>query len=194
MIPRQIIETGNTRMAVLDLESKLLQSRMLFITGPFDEESVSTWQAELLYLASKIKPEETEKKPIIMYINSPGGDAYSYLGLYGIMQQLIAKGYVISTRCIGLAASAGAYLLMAGSPGYRQILPEGTVLLHQPSSGTMGTVTDMEIDLKEGIRIKNVLNTIVKKHASEELIPMLERDAWLSPEDALKYKIVDKII
>lgn len=194
MFPRQIIETGNSRMVALDLESKLLQSRMIFITEDFNAESVSTWQAELLYLSSKLTPEETKSKPIKIYINSPGGDVYSYLGLYGLIQQLIKKGYVISTCCIGLAASAGAYLLMAGSKGFRSILPEGTILLHQPSSGTFGTITDMKIDLEEGIRVKNILIDIVKKHASDELVPMLERDKWFSPEEALKYNIIDSIL
>ena len=189
-----VIEQGNTHMTALDLESKLLQSNIIFITEEITAESIATYQAELIYLTNEISPEESEGKPIQIYINSPGGDCYSCLGLYDLMQRYINKGYIIKTVNVGCAASAAAIILLAGTPGHRLTMPHCTTMLHQPSSVTYGTVTDMEIDCKEAKRIKEVLNDIVKKHTSPEVVKFMERDKWLSAEEALKYKIVDKIV
>lgn len=188
----QIIEQSNSRMTVLDLQSKLLQNNIIFLTDPINAESVSNYQAELFYLASKINP-KNHNNPIKIYINSPGGEIYSCLGLYDVMQSLIQQGYIIETINVGLAASAAAIILLAGSNGYRSCLPNSTVLLHQPSSGTYGTTTDMEIDLEEVKRLKTTMNNIVSKHASKDLIAMMERDKWLTADDALKYNIIDVI-
>lgn len=189
----QIVEQASNRMAVIDLESKLLQNRIIFITGVIDETTVSTYQAELFYLCNKITPADTKTNPIKIYINSPGGEVYSFLGLYDVMQTFINQGYIIETINVGLSASAAAMILLTGTPGHRYCMPNSTVMLHQPSSGTWGTVTDMEIDVEEGKRIKKSLNEIVKKHASEKLVPFMERDKWMSPEDALKYNLIDAI-
>lgn len=109
------------------------------------------------------------------------------------MQNLIKKGYVIETYNVGLAASAAAWILLSGSKGHRYCMPNSTVMLHQPSSGTYGKITDMEIDIKEGKRLKEVLNNIVRKHASGDIIDKMERDYWLSAEEAKKYNIIDEI-
>jgi ATP-dependent Clp protease protease subunit len=188
-----IIEPQGQHSQVIDLESKLLQNNIIFITDAFTSESVSTIQAELFYLTSKMTPEESQFNPITIYINSPGGEVYCLLGLYDVIQLFIKQGYIIKTINIGIAASAAAIILLSGSKGFRHCLPNSTVMLHQPSSGTIGTVTDMEIDLEESKRLKQAVNEIVKKHASEELIPLMERDAYLSPEDAIKYGIIDSI-
>lgn len=188
------LEKSNTHMQCIDLESKLLQSKIMLITEELNAETVTSYQTQLFYLRSLYKPEETRVSPIEIYINSPGGMVYSTLGLYDFMQKMIKEGYVIKTVNMGLAASGASILLMAGSPGHRFSFKHCTTMVHQPSSGTYGTVTDMEIDCKEYLRIKEQMNEIVKKHASEELIPMMERDKWLTAEDALKYNIIDKII
>lgn len=189
----QIVEQATNRMAVIDLESKLLQNNIIFITGEINELTVSGYQGELFYLASKISPTESQKNPIKIYINSPGGEIYSLLGLYDVMQLFINQGYVIETVNIGLAASAAAVILLTGSKGHRFCLPNATVMLHQPSSGTWGKVTDMEIDVKESKRLKELLNDIIKKHTSEELSAKMERDYYLSAGDALKYNLIDAI-
>lgn len=188
-----IIEPQGQHSQVIDLESKLLQNNIIFITDVFTSETVSTIQAELFYLTSKMTPEESQFNPITIYINSPGGEVYCLLGLYDVIQLFIKQGYIIKTINIGIAASAAAIILLSGSKGFRHCLPNSTVMLHQPSSGTIGTVTDMEIDLEESKRLKQAINDIVKKHASEELLPLMERDAYLTPEEALKYGIIDSI-
>lgn len=188
-----IIEPQGQHSQVIDLESKLLQSNIIFLADEFTNESVSTIQAELFYLTSKMTPEESKENPITLYINSPGGDVYCLLGLYDVMQLFIKQGYVIKTINIGIAASAAAVLLLSGSKGHRHCLPNSTVMLHQPSSGTFGTVTDMEIDVNETKRLKSTINEIIKKHASEDLIPLLERDSFFTPEEAMTYGIIDSI-
>lgn len=188
-----IIEQAQSRMAVLDLQSKLLQNNNIFLTEEVNEESIATIQAELFYLASKMSPEESKNDPITIYINSPGGEIYSCLGLYDVMQLFINQGYVIRTINIGLAASAAAVILLAGSKGYRYCLPHSTTMLHQPSSGTYGTITDMKIAVTEGDRLKKLLNDIVIQHAGEQVVELMERDAWISPEEALKFNLIDEI-
>lgn len=188
-----IIEQAQSRMAVLDLQSKLLQNNNIFLTEEVNEQSIATIQAELFYLASKMTPEESKNDPITIYINSPGGEVYSCLGLYDVMQLFINQGYVIRTINIGLAASAAAVILLAGSKGYRYCLPHSTTMLHQPSSGTYGTITDMKIAVTEGDRLKKLLNDIVIQHAGEQVVELMERDAWISPEEALKFNLIDEI-
>lgn len=188
-----IIEPQGQHSQVIDLASKLLQSGIIFINEEFTGQYVSKIQASLLYLKEVISPKESEENPITIYINSPGGEIYSLLGLYDVMQSLIKDGYVIKTVNIGIAASAAAIILLAGSKGHRYCLSHTTVMLHQPSAGTYGTVTDMEIDVAESRRLKQDLNNIIKQHASEALIPLLERDAFLTPEQALEYGIIDEI-
>lgn len=188
-----VIEQASNRMAVLDLQSKLLQNNNLFLTEEVDRESIATLQAELFYLTSKMTPEESEVDPITIYINSPGGEVYSCLGLYDVMQLFINQGYIIRTINIGCAASAAAVILLSGSKGHRYCLPNSTVMLHQPSGGTYGPVTDMKIAVEEADRLKKIMNNIVKQHAGDEVVELMERDAWISPEEALKFNLIDEI-
>ena len=188
-----VIEQASNRMAVLDLQSKLLQNNNLFLTEEVDRESIATLQAELFYLTSKMTPEESESDPITIYINSPGGEVYSCLGLYDVMQLFINQGYVIRTINIGCAASAAAVILLSGSKGHRYCLPNSTVMLHQPSGGTYGPVTDMKIAVEEADRLKKIMNNIVRQHAGDEVVELMERDAWISPEEALKFNLIDEI-
>lgn len=188
-----VIEQASNRMAVLDLQSKLLQNNNLFLTEEVDRESIATLQAELFYLTSKMTPEESEHDPITIYINSPGGEVYSCLGLYDVMQLFINQGYVIRTINIGCAASAAAVILLSGSKGHRYCLPNSTVMLHQPSGGTYGPVTDMKIAVEEADRLKKIMNNIVKQHAGDEVVELMERDAWISSEEALKFNLIDEI-
>lgn len=188
-----VIEQASNRMAVLDLQSKLLQNNNLFLTEEVDRESVTTLQAELFYLTSKMTPEESEADPITIYINSPGGEVYSCLGLYDVMQLFINQGYVIRTINIGCAASAAAVILLSGSKGHRYCLPNSTIMLHQPSGGTYGPVTDMKIAVEEADRLKKIMNNIVRQHAGDEVVELMEHDAWISSEEALKFNLIDEI-
>ena len=188
-----VIEQASNRMAVLDLQSKLLQNNNLFLTKEVDRESIATLQAELFYLTSKMTPEESETDPITIYINSPGGEVYSCLGLYDVMQLFINQGYVIRTINIGCAASAAAVILLSGSKGHRYCLPNSTIMLHQPSGGTYGPVTDMKIAVEEADRLKKIMNNIVRQHAGDEVVELMERDAWIAPEEALKFNLIDDI-
>lgn len=192
METRQILKRANERMAVVDLESELLQNRIIFITGEINEETVATYQAELMYLASQIQGDKS-KCPIRIYINSKGGEIYSTLGLYDVMQKYIEEGYIIQTRVMGFAASAASFLLMAGSPGYRSASKHSKIMIHQPSHGTFGTVTDTEIDLKEAVSLKEEMSELYKKHCGQDLSNLMERDKYLKPEEALKLGLIDKI-
>lgn len=191
MDPRQIIKRSSERMVTVDLESELLQNRILFITDEICAETVATYQAELIYLASQIS--DKKNQIIKIYINSPGGSVYSLLGLYDVMQQLIEKGYIIQTKVIGLAASAASLLLAAGSKGYRSASPHSRVMIHQPSSITYGKITDMKIDLEESLRTKKELIELYRKHTGRNLEEMMERDKWLSAEEAKELGLIDEI-
>ena len=192
MNSRQIIKRSNERMVTVDLESDLLQNRILFITGVIDDETASTYQAELIYLANQITGDKS-KSPIKIYINSPGGELYSTFGLYDVIQKLIEQGYIIQTKVIGLAASAAAFILLSGSKGHRSATPHSRIMIHQPSSGTYGTVTDMKIDLEESLAMKEEFINIINKHCEHDLSDLIERDKWLSPVAAKELGLIDII-
>lgn len=185
----EVLEYGSQRVVGINIYSKLLQKGIVFINDEFTIDTVSEWQAQLLYLSSIYNANDT----INIYINSPGGDVYSCLGLYDVIQRIKAKGIKIKTLNIGMAASAASIILMAGTKGFRECLPNSTVMVHQPSSATWGKVTDMKIDVDESERVKLLLNKIVAENASSELIPFMEHDKYLSAEDAQKYNIIDII-
>lgn len=184
-----ILEQTNTRTAQISLEAKLLQSNYIFLCGEIDTDMITECQCKLMYITSIIN----KTVPIKICINSPGGSVYDCLGLYDLIQFYIKKGYIIETLNMGKACSAAAIIAMSGSPGHRYAFPNSTFLLHQPSSGTIGTVTDMTIELEECQRLKLVLEDIVRKHASSDLIPYMERDKYISVQEALKYNIIDAI-
>ncbi len=188
LIPTVIESEGRFERAY-DIYSRLLKERIIFLGTDVSEAAANIIVAQLLFLQS-----ENPKKDIYLYINSPGGSVYDALAIYDTMRYVSND---IQTVGIGIQASAAAFLLSSGTKGKRFILPNSTVMIHQPSSGTKGKVTDMEIDLKESLRIKDRLNQIMAENTGQKVETIrqdMERDKWMSAEEAKKYGIVDKII
>jgi ATP-dependent Clp protease protease subunit len=188
LIPTVIESDGRIERAY-DIYSRLLKDRIIFLGDAVNEHTANLVVAQLLFLHS-----EDSKKDISLYINSPGGSVYDALAIYDTMQYISND---IQTLGIGIQASAAAFLLSSGTKGKRVILPNATVMVHQPSSGTRGKVTDMEIDLKESLRIKLRLNEIMARNTGQTLKRIqedMERDYWMTAEDAKKYGLVDSII
>jgi len=194
-----IITTGNLVPIVVeqtskgersyDIYSRLLKERIIFVTGQIEDYMASIIVAELLFLES-----ENPNKPIYMYINSPGGAVTAGLAIYDTMQYI--KSEVI-TICIGQAASAGSLLLTAGAPGKRYALPHSRIMTHQPSGGAQGQATDILIHAAEIKNIKEKLNRIYTHHTGKDyefICDMMERDKFMSPEEALSIGLIDKII
>lgn len=172
-----------------DIYSRLLNERIIFLGEQVNEHTANLVVAQLLHLAY-VDP----KKDIKLYINSPGGSVYDGMAIYDTIQYI--KPDVV-TIGIGLQASMGAFLLSSGTKGKRFMLPHSKAMIHQPSSGTRGKVTDMEIDLKEGIAVKEMLADILAKNTGQKLDKIkndMERDYWMSPEEAKKYGLIDEII
>lgn len=188
LIPTVIESEGRYERAY-DIYSRLLKDRIIFLGSDVNEASANIIVAQLLFLQS-----EDPKKDISIYINSPGGSVYDALAVYDTMQYLSND---IQTVGIGVQASAAAFLLSSGTKGKRFILPNSTVMIHQPSSGTKGKVTDMEIDLQESLRIKYRLNEIMAKNTGQKVDTIkvdMERDKWMTAEQAKAYGIVDEVI
>jgi ATP-dependent Clp protease protease subunit len=167
----------------------LLKERIIFLTGPIDDNIASLVCAQLLFLES-----ENPKKEISFYINSPGGIVWSGLAMYDTMQYISSK---IMTICIGQAASAGSLLLTAGEKDMRFSLPNSRIMVHQPSGGFQGQVTDIEIQSKEIIKTKKRLNEIYSKHTGKdinEIEDIMERDKFFSPDEAIKFGLIDKVV
>jgi ATP-dependent Clp protease protease subunit len=188
IIPTVIESDGRVERAY-DIYSRLLKDRIVFLGTAVDQNTANLIVAQLLFLQN-----EDPKKDIFLYINSPGGSVYDALAIYDTMQFVTND---IQTVGIGMQASAAAFLLSSGTKGKRFLLPNSTVMIHQPSSGTRGKVTDQEIDLKESLRIKHLLEEIMVKNTGqkkERIHEDMERDRWMTAEEAKKYGIVDKII
>lgn len=188
LIPTVIENDGRVERAY-DIYSRLLKDRIIFLGSDVNEHSANLIVAQLLFLDN-----EDTKKDIFLYINSPGGSVYDALAIYDTMQFVKSD---VQTVGIGVQASAAAFLLSSGAKGKRAILPNATVMIHQPSSGTRGKVTDMEIDLKESLRIKSRLNEIMAKNTGQTVKRIqsdMERDYWMTAEESIKYGLVDKII
>ena len=188
LIP-MVIEQSSRGERAYDIYSRLLKERIIFLTGPIDDNIASLVCAQLLFLES-----EDPKKEISFYINSPGGIIWSGLAIYDTMQYISSK---IMTICIGQAASAGSLLLTAGEKGMRFSLPNSRIMVHQPSGGYQGQVTDIEIQTNEIIKIKKRLNEIYSKHCRKDLKSIeaiMERDKYFSPDEAIKFGLIDKII
>ena len=184
-----VIEENNRGERAFDIYSRLLKDRIIFLGEDVNPHTANLVVAQLLYLAH-----EDPKKPIKLYINSPGGSVYDGLAIIDTMNFVEPD---VETIGIGLQASMGAMLLSCGTKGKRYILPNARVMIHQPSSGTEGKITDQEIALKEGIFLKKRLAEIFAKNTGKKLEQVekdMDRDNWMSAEDALKYGIVDKII
>ncbi|MEI7631891.1 MAG: ATP-dependent Clp protease proteolytic subunit [bacterium] len=188
MIPT-VIETDGRIERAYDIYSRLLKERIIFLGEDVNSHTANLVVAQLLFLQS-----EDPKKDIFLYINSPGGSVYDGMAIYDTMQHVKCD---VQTVGIGLQASMGAFLLSSGAKGKRSVLPHSKIMIHQPSSGTRGKVTDMEIDLKESLAVRKLLNEILAKNTGQKLAQVekdVDRDYWMTAEEAVKYGIVDKII
>lgn len=188
LIPTVIEQEGRFERAY-DIYSRLLRDRVIFLGGEIDGHTANLVVAQMLFLEN-----ESADKDIIFYINGPGGSVYDALAIYDTMQYVKCD---IQTVGVGVQASAASFLLSSGTKGKRLLLPHATVMIHQPASATRGRVTDMEIDLREGLRIKKLMNEILAKNTGQQLKKIeddVERDFWMSAEEAAKYGLVDKVI
>ena len=188
LIPTVVENEGRYERAY-DIYSRLLKERIIFLGSDVNEASANVIVAQLLFLQA-----EDAKKDIFFYINSPGGSVYDALAIYDTMEFITCD---VQTVGIGVQASAAAFLLSSGAKGKRSVLKNSTVMIHQPSSGTRGKVTDQEIDLKESLRIKHLLEEIMAKNTGqkpEKIHFDMERDKWLTAKEALDYGIIDKIV
>jgi len=188
LIPTVIENEGRYERAY-DIYSRLLKDRIIFLGSDVNEASANTIVAQLLFLQA-----QDAKKDIYFYINSPGGSVYDALAIYDTMQYVTND---IQTVGIGVQASAAAFLLSSGTKGKRFALPNATVMIHQPSSGTRGKVTDQQIDLEESLRIKKLLEEIMARNTGQKPAKIhddMERDKWLTAQQAKEYGIVDQVI
>jgi ATP-dependent Clp protease protease subunit len=188
LVPMVIQKSADGERAY-DIYSRLLKERIIFLGEPIDDAVVNTVIAQLLFLDA-----ENSKDDIKLYINSPGGSVTSAMALYDTMQHVKAD---VSTICIGQAASAAAVLLAAGAKGKRIALPNSRVLIHQVMGGAEGQQTDVEIQAREMLRIRNQLNKILADHTGQTIKKIAqdtERDYFLTAEEAKKYGLIDKII
>jgi len=186
-----VIESGTRGERAYDLFSRLLRERIVLVNGPIEDQMANLIVAELLFLAS-----ESGEREINMYISSPGGIVTSGLAIYDTMRSLRCP---IATTCVGLAASFGTILLMAGDPGRRYALPHARVHMHQPlvSQGPGGQATDIEIYAREMLHTRKVLNDIIALHTGQPLDRIqrdTDRDFWMSAEEARDYGIVDEVL
>lgn len=187
LIPTVIEQEGRYERAY-DIYSRLLKERIIFLGTDINDASANIIVAQLLFLQAS-----DPKKDIYLYINSPGGSAYDALAVYDTIQYISND---VQTVGIGVQASAAAFILSSGAKGKRFLLPNSTVMIHQPSSGTQGKITDQEITLREGLRLKKVLEEIMANNTGQSVAKIhndMERDKWLSAEEAKKYGIVDAI-
>lgn len=173
----------------IDLEDRLFRERIIFLSEEVDDGIANAIVAYMLFLDS-----DDQTKPIYLYINSPGGSVTAGMAIYDTMQYI--KSEVI-TICMGLAASMGSFLLMAGTKGKRMALPHARIMLHQPSGGTRGQATDIEIEAREILRIRHQLNEIYAKQTGQPLEKIerdMDRDFFLSAHEAKEYGLIDKVI
>jgi len=188
LIPTVIEKTSDGERA-FDIYSRLLNERIIFLGEQVNEQTANSVVAQLIHLAY-VDP----KADIKLYINSPGGSVYDGMAIYDTMQYISPD---VQTIGIGLQASMGAFLLSSGAKGKRFMLPHSKVMIHQPSSGTRGKVTDMEIDLKEGVAVKEMLSSLLAKNTGQKLAKIkndMERDYWMTAEEAKGYGLIDEII
>jgi ATP-dependent Clp protease protease subunit len=184
-----VVEQSSRGERSYDIFSRLLKERIIFITGPINDATSSLVCAQLLFLES-----DSKDKDIYMYINSPGGSVTAGLAMYDTMQYVKPD---ISTVSIGLSASAGSLLLMAGTAGKRISLPNSKIMIHQPSAGFQGQATDIEIHAKDILDTKRRLNDLYVKHCGKDLKTVedaMERDNYMNPDQALEFGLIDKIV
>jgi ATP-dependent Clp protease protease subunit len=188
LVPMVVEQTARGERAY-DIYSRLLKDRLVFVVGPVEDHMANLIVAQLLFLES-----ENPNKDIHLYINSPGGVVSSGLSIYDTMQFINCD---VSTICLGQAASMGALLLAGGTKGKRFALPHSRVMVHQPSAGYQGQVTDISIHAEEVLELKRRLNEIMAKHTGQDFATIerdLERDNFMSAERALEYGIIDTVL
>ena len=188
LVPNVIVKTRDGERGY-DIYSRLLEDRIIFLGEEVNEATANVVVAQLLHLAN-----EDPNKDIQLYINSPGGAVYDGLAIYDTIQFIKPD---VQTIGIGLQASMGSFLLSSGTKGKRMMLPNARVMIHQPSSGTQGKVTDQEISLREALYLKEKLTEIMAKNVGQKVDKVkadMERDFWMSAEEAVKYGLVDEVI
>ncbi|XP_063977449.1 ATP-dependent Clp protease proteolytic subunit, mitochondrial [Diachasmimorpha longicaudata] len=188
LVPIVVEQTGRGERAY-DIYSRLLKERIICLMGPITDDISSLVVAQLLFLQS-----ESSKKPIHLYINSPGGSVTAGLGIYDTMQYVLPP---VATWCVGQACSMASLLLAAGAPGMRHSLPNARIMIHQPSGGVQGQATDIQIQAEEILKLKKQINQLYVKHTGLELLRIensMERDKFMSPVDAKEFGIIDKIL
>ena len=184
-----VIETSGRGERAYDIYSRLLRERIIFLVGPVNDQSASVVVAQLLFLES-----ENPDKDIHFYINSPGGSVSAGMSIFDTMQFIKPD---VSTMCVGLAASMGSFLLMAGAKGKRFSLPNSRVMIHQPSGGAQGQATDIEIHAREILKTREQLNKIYAERTGQPLEKIradMERDFFMDPEESKAYGLIDQVL
>lgn len=188
LVPNVIVRTRDGERGY-DIYSRLLEDRIIFLGEDVNQHTANVIVAQLLHLAN-----EDPNADISLYINSPGGSVYDGLAIFDTMNFIKPD---VATYGIGLQASMGAFLLSSGAKGKRFALPSSRVMIHQPSSGTQGKITDQEITLREGIYLKKQLNEILAKNTGQKLSKIekdVDRDFWMSAKESVEYGIIDKVV
>lgn len=188
MVPMVIEQSGRGERAY-DIYSRLLRDRIVFLVGPVNDQVANLVCAQLLFLES-----ENPDKDIFLYINSPGGSVSAGLSIYDTMNFIKPE---VSTTCMGIAASMGSFLLMAGAKGKRVALPNSRIMIHQPSGGAQGQASDIEIQAREILKTREQLNRIYSERTGqpvEKIEADMERDTWLSPTEAKDYGLIDMVL
>ncbi len=187
LIP-MVVEQSSRGERSFDIYSRLLRERIIFVTGEVEDHMASVIVAQLLFLES-----ENPSKDISMYINSPGGVVTAGMAIHDTMQYIKPK---VSTVCIGQACSMGSFLLAAGEPGMRVALPQARIMIHQPSGGARGMASDIEIQAKEILRLKETMHELYSKYTGKsvkQVADAMDRDTWMSADEAKKFGLVDKV-
>jgi len=187
MVPIVIEQSGRGERAY-DIYSRLLRDRVVFIVGAINDQTANLVVAQMLFLES-----ENPDKEIALYINSPGGSVYSGMAIYDTMQFIKPD---VSTICVGMAASMGAFLLAAGAKGKRYALPNSRIMIHQPSGGSQGQASDIEIQAREILYLRETINRILAERTGQDVERIArdtDRDNFMSSDDALSYGLIDKI-
>ena len=188
MVP-MVIETSGRGERAYDIYSRMLRERVVFLVGPVNDQTANLVVAQLLFLES-----ENPDKDISLYINSPGGSVSAGLSVFDTMQFIKPD---VSTLCMGIAASMGSFLLMAGAKGKRMALPNSRVMIHQPSGGAQGQATDIEIHAKEILKTREQLNRIYAERTGQSIDKIradMERDMFLDPNEAKAYGLIDQVL
>ena len=186
-----VVETTSRGERSYDLYSRMMKERVVFFHGEVEDNMCNVVVAQLLFLES-----ENSEQPISMYVNSPGGSVYAGLAVYDVMQYIKCP---VHTYVTGMAASMGSFIAQSGEPGHRHVMPRSITMIHQPSSGTRGKVSDMVIDLEESLRIKKEMTELYVQHNSkgtsyERFAELMDRDRWLTAPMAVDLGLADHIV